>query len=424
MIEAAMFVALGFFMATLLGLAILPAVYRRAVRLTQEAMKAVNPSTYAEVRGAQDHERAQHALALRKVERALDKERENAVTFRLEAGKLAAELVKEKSKHEAELNSLRQEFENEDRKKSKDRQRQAELQAELETARQKLHETEQALAAAHAEADVLKAKSNDDSGWLPAEDTMALATITGLESQISTLKARLAKYEGGEIPIPDLHLETGAAKLQTIVKDLEAKLVDAETQYISAQAEVARLTVQIETVDLPHDDIVERLERDLKWAETEKARLTALTRDRERALRRAQNHIMRLRQDLNATPALAGLREELKDLGKRIADRGTGTTPGKSETAKKQAAGEGKTPAKTDRRKPAAAETDQTPRPGKARKTASEGDQKAQTPVSALIGRIVKSSQANAESEPEPDSADGSGKESDAGAKDKNRDVA
>ena len=422
MIEAAMYVALGFFMATLLGLAILPAVYRRAVRLTQEAMKAVNPSTYAEVRGAQDHERAQHALAVRKVERALDKERENAVTFRLEAGKLAAELVKEKSKHEAELKSLRQEFENEDRKKSEGRQ--ADLQAELETVRQNLRETEQALAAAHAEADVLKAKSADDSGWLPTEDTMALATITGLESQISTLKARLAKYEGGEIPSPDVHLETGAAKLQNIVKDLEAQLVDAETQYISAQAEVARLTVQIETVDLPRDDAVERLERDLKWAETEKARLTALTRDRERTLLRAQNQIMRLRQDLNATPALADLREELKELGKRIADRDTGPGSKKAETAEKQADGENETEAKPNNRKPAATETDNSSKPGKSEETAAENGQKARTPASALVSRIVKASQANAESKAAPNSPASSGKEPRAGSKDKKRDVA
>lgn len=423
MIEAAMYGALGFFIATLLGLAILPAVYRRAVRLTQEAMKAVNPSTYAEVRGAQDHERAQHALAVRKVERALDKERENAVTFRLEAGKLAAELIKEKSKHEAELKSLRQEFENEVTEKSKGRQ--AQLQAELETIRQKLHETEQTLAAAHAEADVLKAKSTDESGWLPAEDTMALATITGLESQISTLKARLAKYEGGEIPSADIHLETGAAKLQKIVKDLEAQLVDAETQYISAQAEVARLTVQIETVDLPRDDVVERLERDLKWAETEKARLTALTRDRERTLHRAQHQIMRLRQDLNATPALSGLREELKELGKRIVERDAGPVSENSGTVDKQApAAKNKTTGKPDSRKQPSAKADRTDKPGKARKTVSEDQQTAPTPVSALVSRIVKSSQANAESDATPTSKTESKKKPDTGSKDKNRDVA
>lgn len=423
MIEAAMYGALGFFIATLLGLAILPAVYRRAVRLTQEAMKAVNPSTYAEVRGAQDHERAQHALALRKVERALEKERENAVTFRLEAGKLAAELIKEKSKHDAELKSLRQEFENEDRKETEGRQ--AELQAELDTLRQKLHETEQALAAAHAEADVLRAKSTDDGGWLPAEDTMALATITGLESQISTLKARLAKYEGGEIPAPDLHLETGAAKLQKIVKDLEAQLVDAETQYISAQAEVARLTVQIETVDLPHDEVVERLERDLKWAETEKARLTALTRDRERTLLRAQNQIMRLRQDLSATPALAGLREELKELGKRITDRNAGPDSKNSETSDKQAGtAKSKTVAKTDSRKRSETEAEGTAKTGKARKAASKDEQAAPTPVSALVSRIVKSSQANAEDDATSNSATESKKEPGTGSKDKKRDVA
>lgn len=391
MIEAAMFIALGFLLAALLGFAILPAIYRRAVRLTQEAMKAVNPSTYAEVRSAQDYERAQHALAVLRLERALEQERQHAVTHRLEAGKLTAELIKQKTAHEEELQNLRQTLEAAAKEKATGKR--ARLTAELESTKRKLHETEQALAAAQAEVDVLKAKSDNANGWLPTADTMALATVTGLESQIATLHARLAKYEAGEITPDNLHLETRGEELKNIVKGLEAQLVDAETQFISAQAEVARLTLQLEATERPHDDVVERLERDLKWAEGEKARLTALTRDRERALVQAHSQILRLRQDLSKAPELASLHEDLVALAEKLAGGG------KAATAPNQAVTESLNPASTDKRQ-------------------------SQTPISALVNKIVKSSQANADPSSQSKEAASAPKKAGRTSKDKKRDVA
>lgn len=385
MIEAAMFIALGFLLAALLSLAILPAVYRRAVRLTQEAMKAINPSTYAEVRGAQDYERAQHALTVLRLEKALEQQREQAVAHRLEAGKLTVDLVRLKAEHDKALRDIRQPAETSGNEAAAGKKTE-ELSAELDTVKHKLQETEQALAAAQAEVDVLKATSEAEPGWRPADDTMALATITGLESQIATLKARLAKFEGGEITVEAGDLNTNSEEMKAQVKQLENQLVDTETQFISAQAEVTRLTLQIESVETPHDEVIERLERDLKWADGEKARLTALTRDRERAVARAQSQIQRLRQDLNQAPQLARLREDLVDLTAKLLtpdDNGVKDAP-----------------------------------------AAAEETNDVQTPVNALVNRIVKSSQANADTSAQSAGRGTSSKEASASPKRKKRDVA
>ena len=106
MIEAAMYVALGFCTAGLIGLAILPAFYRRAARLTEEALRAVNPTSYAEVRAAQDQERARHAVELRRVEKRLDTEREKAAKFQLETSRTRAEIEALKKSHQDTISGL------------------------------------------------------------------------------------------------------------------------------------------------------------------------------------------------------------------------------------------------------------------------------------------------------------------------------
>ncbi|MDN3720765.1 hypothetical protein QW131_19810 [Roseibium salinum] len=98
---------MGFCTAGLIGLAILPAFYRRAARLTEEALRAVNPSSYAEVRAAQDQARARHAVELRRVERQLDSEREKAAKFLLDASTMKAEIEQLKKKaHKDQVGEL------------------------------------------------------------------------------------------------------------------------------------------------------------------------------------------------------------------------------------------------------------------------------------------------------------------------------
>ncbi len=65
-IENAMYLALGFLAATLIAIAIGPAFWRRAVRLTKRRMEAATPVTLAEFRADKDKLRAEFAITLRK----------------------------------------------------------------------------------------------------------------------------------------------------------------------------------------------------------------------------------------------------------------------------------------------------------------------------------------------------------------------
>src|SRR3569833_3691217 len=67
-IENIMYFALGLLAAGLVALAVLPAVWRRAVRLTKKRIEAATPITMAEFRADKDQLRAELALSTRRLE--------------------------------------------------------------------------------------------------------------------------------------------------------------------------------------------------------------------------------------------------------------------------------------------------------------------------------------------------------------------
>jgi hypothetical protein len=68
LIENAMYFALGALVTALIGLVLLPAVWRRAVRLTKRRIEAATPITMAEFRADKDQLRAEFALSTRRLE--------------------------------------------------------------------------------------------------------------------------------------------------------------------------------------------------------------------------------------------------------------------------------------------------------------------------------------------------------------------
>ena len=67
-IENIMYFALGLLVAGLLALIVMPAVWRRAVRLTKKRIEAATPITMAEFRADKDQLRAEFALSTRRLE--------------------------------------------------------------------------------------------------------------------------------------------------------------------------------------------------------------------------------------------------------------------------------------------------------------------------------------------------------------------
>src|ERR1700710_1173799 len=95
-IESIMYFALGALAAGLVMLMILPAIWRRAVRLTKKRIEAATPITLAEFRADKDQLRAEFALSTRRLEMNVEQLR-----------KRLAEQLGDASRKKSDISNLR-----------------------------------------------------------------------------------------------------------------------------------------------------------------------------------------------------------------------------------------------------------------------------------------------------------------------------
>jgi len=110
MIESIMYLGIGFLLGALIGLAVIPLVHSRAVRLTARRLEAAMPLSAAELQADKDLLRAEFAISARRLEMNIEQLR-NKTTYQLvELGKkedAVKRLKIERDALEAELIVLR-----------------------------------------------------------------------------------------------------------------------------------------------------------------------------------------------------------------------------------------------------------------------------------------------------------------------------
>ena len=72
-IEPTMFLTIGFLLASLIGVAVIPLVHRRAVRLTTRRLKAALPQLTGETQADKDLLRAEFAMSTRGLESTVER---------------------------------------------------------------------------------------------------------------------------------------------------------------------------------------------------------------------------------------------------------------------------------------------------------------------------------------------------------------
>src|SRR5215467_13803116 len=72
MIEPLMFIGIGFLVAALIGLAVMPLIHDRAVRLTTRRLQASLPQSMKEIQADKDLLRAEFAMSMRRLEMNLE----------------------------------------------------------------------------------------------------------------------------------------------------------------------------------------------------------------------------------------------------------------------------------------------------------------------------------------------------------------
>lgn len=89
-----MIFALGFLLAVLLSLLLIPVLSRRAFRLAMQRLQMIVPLSAEEIAAERDHLRADHAVAIRRSEQTVDAARERCAALMSDNGRQAAQIVR------------------------------------------------------------------------------------------------------------------------------------------------------------------------------------------------------------------------------------------------------------------------------------------------------------------------------------------
>src|ERR671923_2900127 len=87
MVEPIMFVGIGFLVAGLLVIGVIPLVHARAVRLTMRRVEAVTPLSMAEIQADKDQLRAEFAMSTRRLEMSVEQMKAKTTSQLAEIGK-------------------------------------------------------------------------------------------------------------------------------------------------------------------------------------------------------------------------------------------------------------------------------------------------------------------------------------------------
>ena len=87
MIEPIMYFGIGFLVAALIGLVVIPLVHGRAVRLTMRRLEAATPLSMAEIQADKDQLRAEFAMSTRRLEVSVEQLRTKSTSQLAELGK-------------------------------------------------------------------------------------------------------------------------------------------------------------------------------------------------------------------------------------------------------------------------------------------------------------------------------------------------
>jgi hypothetical protein len=102
MVEPIMYIAIGFLVAALLALVVIPHVHNRAVRLTTKRLQAALPQSMAEIRAGKDQLRAEFATSTRRLELKIDQLKKKSASYFAELAMKSGVIDKLKRERDAQ----------------------------------------------------------------------------------------------------------------------------------------------------------------------------------------------------------------------------------------------------------------------------------------------------------------------------------
>jgi len=249
MIEAIMYFALGFLGASLIALVVLSAVWHRAVRLTTKRIEGAIPVSMSEIQADKDQLRAEFAMSTRRLENSVEQLKFKTTEQFAEIGRKSESIRLLKNEVEEKTAKIMA------------------LDAQERTLRDKLHSTEEELAAKSrmlSEAEAALAAKNTELANIErtlagvnAESDSRQVEIVALTTQRDTLKERIETLEL-EIAATEHRLaeERDAAQAaadalsheKNNVEDLSTRLREMEGMFAASKREAEALAENIEAL--------------------------------------------------------------------------------------------------------------------------------------------------------------------------------
>ena len=335
MIEPIMYFGIGFLVAALIGLVVIPLVHGRAVRLTMRRLEAATPLSMAEIQADKDQLRAEFAMSTRRLEMSVEQLKTRSTSQFAELGKKSDAINRLKIELGEKTATI---FALEARDKAlRDQLRATEEEVAVKTAA--MHDAERTLSDKQAELAKMIDELDERSSFADAQKV----EIVALKAQIEALKERLTAA-GNEVKAVEDRREAERVELQAATKELDderGKVENLGRRVSELEQQLAAQTAEAEILGRRAQDLENRLtEQSRLLTETEvelKHRIAAIeaAQDRRRLARghrragRAQQFDRRTAQERKgavagrarphqgrARPALArSRRHEARDRG-------------------------------------------------------------------------------------------------------------
>ncbi len=251
MIEPIMYFGIGFLVAALIGLVVIPLVHARAVRLTMLRLEAATPLSMAEIQADKDQLRAEFAMSTRRLEMSVEQLKSKTTSQLAELGKKGDAINRLKIELGEKTATI---FALEARDKAlRDQLRATEDEIAAKTTT--MHEAQRALSDKEAELAKAVGELDEQSSFAEAQKVEIIA----LKTQVEALKDRLTAA-GNEVKAVEDRREAERVELRAATQELEEERGKVENlgrrvgeleQHLAAQtteAEVlGRRAVDLET---------------------------------------------------------------------------------------------------------------------------------------------------------------------------------
>jgi chromosome segregation ATPase len=283
MIESMMYIGIGFLIAGLLVIGVIPLVHARAVRLTMRRLEADNPLSMAEIAAEKDQLRAEFAMTMSRLEMTVEQLKAKTTNQLTELGKKGEAIGRikfELSEKTATLLAL----EAKERQLAEDL---ADTQSELAAKTDALEKAERALATTQSDLAQVTASFNDTSVAAGGQRAEFLA----LRAQAEAMKGQIESYDKETKALWE-HLRQKTAELETSTQQLAEERARADhlaNEVGEFERRLAAQTAQSEELSSLMQDERDKLQREI----------AAVKRDAENAgaYERMESAVLRERID-------------------------------------------------------------------------------------------------------------------------------